>query len=73
VAFGPLEQGDFLRRLGIEHRAAKLKADASPAVAVDIDAALARLTGSGPSQMGALFKAAAFAHTGFAVAAFDLP
>ena len=73
VAFGPLEQGDFLRRLGIEHRAAKLKADAKSAVAVDIDAALARLTGSGPSQMGALFKAAAFAHTGFAVAAFDLP
>jgi NADH dehydrogenase [ubiquinone] 1 alpha subcomplex assembly factor 7 len=59
AAYGPLEQGDFLRRLGIEHRAAKLKANASPAVAAEIDAALVRLTGSGPKQMGALFKAAA--------------
>jgi NADH dehydrogenase [ubiquinone] 1 alpha subcomplex assembly factor 7 len=60
-AFGPLEQGEFLRRLGIEVRAAKLKANASPAIAAEIDAALARLTGSGPKQMGALFKVVALA------------
>jgi NADH dehydrogenase [ubiquinone] 1 alpha subcomplex assembly factor 7 len=61
AAFGPLDQGEFLRRLGIEQRAAKLKANASPAVAADIDAALARLTGNGPKQMGALFKVVALA------------
>jgi SAM-dependent MidA family methyltransferase len=61
ATFGPLEQGAFLRRLGIAHRAAKLKANATPAVAADIDAALARLTGSGPKEMGALFKVVAFA------------
>jgi len=60
ATFGPLEQGEFLRRLGIEQRAAKLKANASRAAAADIDAALARLTGSAPKQMGALFKVAAF-------------
>jgi SAM-dependent MidA family methyltransferase len=51
---GPLTQGAFLRRLGIEHRAARLKANATPQQAVDIDAALARLTA--PDQMGELFK-----------------
>ncbi len=43
-------QGAFLRRLGIEARAAKLAAKAPD----DIAAALARLTGS--DQMGSLFK-----------------
>jgi NADH dehydrogenase [ubiquinone] 1 alpha subcomplex assembly factor 7 len=61
AAFGPIEQGEFLRHLGIEQRAAKLKANAPPTVAADIDAALARLTGSGPNQMGALFKVVGFA------------
>jgi SAM-dependent MidA family methyltransferase len=60
-AFGPLPQGDFLRRLGIEARAAKLKAKAAPGVAADIDAAMSRLTGSGRDEMGRLFKAVAFA------------
>jgi len=58
-AFGPMDQGEFLRRLGIEQRAAKLKANASPSVAAGIDAALARLTGGGAKQMGALFKVVA--------------
>ena len=61
--FGPIEQSQFLRRLGIETRAAALKAKAaSRAAAADIDAALARLIGHGRTGMGALFKAAAFAH-----------
>ena len=59
-AFGPIEQGEFLQRLGIEARAAALKGKAAPAAA-DIDAALARLTGHGDAGMGGLFKAAAFA------------
>jgi len=56
--YGPIEQGLFLRRLGIEQRAARLKA-APPAKACAIDAALARLTGPGPAGMGRLFKALA--------------
>jgi SAM-dependent MidA family methyltransferase len=62
-AFGPIEQSEFLRWLGIETRAAALKAKAaSHAVGADIDAALARLIGRGRTGMGALFKVAAFAH-----------
>ena len=61
VGFGPLAQGEFLHRLGIDARAARLKTDASPAQASAIDAALARLTGSRVRDMGHLFKSAAFA------------
>jgi SAM-dependent MidA family methyltransferase len=53
---GPIEQAVFLRRLGIEVRALALKTKASPAQAVEINAALARLTAGGPTGMGALFK-----------------
>jgi SAM-dependent MidA family methyltransferase len=56
--YGPIEQGTLLRRLGIETRAAALKA-AVPAKAAEIDAALARLTAAGPTGMGSLFKAIA--------------
>jgi NADH dehydrogenase [ubiquinone] 1 alpha subcomplex assembly factor 7 len=58
---GPLAQGAFLRRLGIEARAAVLRAKATGAQAEDIDAALARLIGPGREAMGELFKAMAFA------------
>ena len=61
AAHGPIEQSLFLRRLGIETRANTLKASVSRAAAAEIDAALERLTGTGPSGMGALFKAMAFA------------
>lgn len=56
---GPIAQGEFLRRLGIEQRAARLKQNATPAQAADIDAALHRLTA--PDQMGELFKVVAIA------------
>ena len=59
AAHGPFTQGEFLRRLGIEQRAARLKANATPQQAADIDAALARLTA--PDQMGELFKVLAIA------------
>jgi len=62
VSFGPIDQADFLQRLGIETRAAALKARATPAAAAAIDTALARLTGHGRTGMGTLFKAAAYAH-----------
>lgn len=54
---GPIDQGEFLRRLGIEARAKALKANATPQQAADIDAALARLTQAGRTGMGKIFKA----------------
>ena len=60
TGFGPIDQSQFLRRLGIERRAAALKAKA--ARAADIDQALERLIGRNRNAMGELFKVAAFAH-----------
>ena len=59
VTHGPVTQSGFLRRLGIEQRAARLKQKATAQQAADIDAALARLTA--PDQMGELFKVLAIA------------
>jgi SAM-dependent MidA family methyltransferase len=56
---GPITQGEFLRRLGIEQRTARLKQSASAQQTADIDAALARLTAQ--DQMGELFKMLAIA------------
>ena len=56
-SWGPIPQGVFLNRLGIEARAAMLKARADRATAAGIEAALVRLTA--PTAMGALFKALA--------------
>jgi SAM-dependent MidA family methyltransferase len=53
---GPVEQRAFLRRLGIETRAAVLKSKAPPEKASEIDAAVERLVGSGARKMGVLFK-----------------
>jgi NADH dehydrogenase [ubiquinone] 1 alpha subcomplex assembly factor 7 len=52
--FGPTGQGDFLRRLGIAHRAETLKAGAAAGQRAAIDAALTRLIA--PDQMGTLFR-----------------
>jgi SAM-dependent MidA family methyltransferase len=59
LVHGPVTQGDFLRALGIEARAARLKAKATADQTAAIDAAAARLTGAAESQMGTLFKAMA--------------
>ena len=67
TAFGPIEQSQFLRRLGIETRAAALKAKATARAAADIDSGLARLIGRGRAGMGALFKVAGFAHPSLGV------
>jgi len=53
---GCRSQGEFLRRLGIEHRAAALRAG-RPDAAATIDRQLNRLVGD--DQMGTLFKACA--------------
>jgi NADH dehydrogenase [ubiquinone] 1 alpha subcomplex assembly factor 7 len=60
VSFGPIDQSQFLRRLGIEQRAASLRAKAVHAS--EIDQALARLIGHDRTAMGELFKVVAFAH-----------
>ena len=60
--FGPIDQGDFLRRLGIEQRAVALKATAAPSKVMEVDRALDRLTGARGRGMGQLFKVMAFAH-----------
>lgn len=58
---GPIAQGEFLRRIGIELRAQGLRASASPQQAADIESAVARLTETGPTGMGELFKVLAIA------------
>ncbi len=57
---GPVAQGVFLRRLGIELRAEKLKHGKDAETRAAIDGAIARLIGPAPG-MGELFKAFAFA------------
>jgi NADH dehydrogenase [ubiquinone] 1 alpha subcomplex assembly factor 7 len=59
--FGPVPQGDFLRRLGILERAQSLKRRANPEQTRAIDAALARLIA--PDQMGTLFRVLAVGDT----------
>jgi len=59
---GPLPQGEFLRRLGIEQRAAALKAAAPRDYARAIEAAFVRLTSEDRTGMGRLFKAVAIAN-----------
>jgi phosphatidylserine decarboxylase len=63
--FGPIEQSLFLRRLGIEQRAASLKAKTGRST--EIDQALARLIGQNRTAMGELFKVIAFAHPSIGV------
>jgi SAM-dependent MidA family methyltransferase len=57
---GPVEQGEWLKRMGIEVRAAMLQANAGETKSAGIAEDLLRLTGTGPNQMGALFKVIAF-------------
>ena len=67
---GPLPQGVWLARLGIEARAAMLKARATLTEAAAIEAALVRLTA--PAAMGQLFKAMALSAAAWPVpAGFD--
>lgn len=60
---GPVGQGDFLRALGIDARAAALKRSATDAQRQAIDAATARLTGD--EAMGRLFRVMALTGPGW--------
>ena len=62
VVRGPVGQGDWLRRLGIVHRAEKLAAS-TPAKSDDIRATVERLCAKG--QMGGLFKVMAIRGPGW--------
>jgi len=53
---GPVTQGEFLQRLGIDARANSLMANASEEVADGIKTAKTRLIGGGRGGMGAMFK-----------------
>ena len=59
---GPVEQARLLRNLGIDKRAAALKAYASPEKGGEIDSACQRLLGESKTGMGKLFKALAITH-----------
>jgi NADH dehydrogenase [ubiquinone] 1 alpha subcomplex assembly factor 7 len=58
---GPIRQRDLFLRLGIEKRAAALKASAPRDKAAEVEIAFARLIADGPRGMGELFKAIAIA------------
>jgi SAM-dependent MidA family methyltransferase len=59
--YGPVPQGDFLKRLGIETRAMRLKAKAAPEIAEGVSDAMHRLIGGGHGGMGSMFKVLAIA------------
>jgi NADH dehydrogenase [ubiquinone] 1 alpha subcomplex assembly factor 7 len=58
---GPIRQRDLFLRLGIEKRAAVLKAAVTEDTAADIEIAFSRLIAGGERGMGELFKAIAIA------------
>ena len=66
----PLEQGEFLLRLGLLERAGALGSDKSHAVQEAIRDAVERL--AAPDQMGTLFKVLALSGDGRALAPFDM-
>ena len=66
AVYGPIDQGDFLRAIGIDLRAAQ--ADARrPRRAEGIERARERLAGKGQGEMGALFKVMVVADRGLPV------
>lgn len=64
AAHGPVPQGAFLKRLGIDARAETLLKKASPEQARQVEAARRRLTD--PQEMGELFQALALTHPALA-------
>jgi SAM-dependent MidA family methyltransferase len=66
---GPVPQGEFLKRLGIEQRAATLMAKTTPEVSEDISGALKRLTEGGRGGMGSMFKVLAISDPALTVLA----
>ena len=65
---GPVTQGEFLKRLGIETRAVDADGEGQPEVSADISGALKRLTGGGRGGMGSMFKVLAVSEPNLTVA-----
>jgi NADH dehydrogenase [ubiquinone] 1 alpha subcomplex assembly factor 7 len=61
AVYGPIDQGDFLRAIGIDLRTKALADRASPDRAEHFQRARARLVGKSQGEMVALFKAMAVA------------
>ena len=61
AVYGPIDQGDFLRAIGIDLRTKALAERATLDHAEEFERARARLVGKGQGEMGALFKAMAIA------------
>jgi NADH dehydrogenase [ubiquinone] 1 alpha subcomplex assembly factor 7 len=57
AVYGPIDQGDFLRALGIDVRTRALAERAPPERANEFEDARRRLVGKGEGDMGGLFKA----------------
>ena len=66
-AYGPIDQGDLLKALGIDARVEALRRGATSVQAADVDAARHRLTDG--AEMGTLFKALALSHPGLSTPA----
>jgi SAM-dependent MidA family methyltransferase len=64
-----VSQGEFLKALGIEQRAATLMAKTTPEVSEDISGALKRLTEGGRGGMGSMFKVIAISDPALTVLA----
>src|SRR5271165_307876 len=62
AVYGPIDQGDFLRAIGIDLRTKALAERAGPERADELQQARNRLVGKGKGEMGALFKAIAVAN-----------
>jgi NADH dehydrogenase [ubiquinone] 1 alpha subcomplex assembly factor 7 len=61
AVYGPVDQGDFLRAIGIDLRTKALAERATLDHAEEFERARARLVGKGQGEMGALFKTIALA------------
>jgi NADH dehydrogenase [ubiquinone] 1 alpha subcomplex assembly factor 7 len=61
AVYGPIDQGDFLRAIGIDLRTKALAERATLDHAEEFERARARLVGKGEGEMGSLFKAMAIA------------
>ncbi len=62
AVYGPIDQGDFLRAIGIDLRTKALADRADPERAEELKHTRDRLVGKGKGEMGALFKAMAVAN-----------
>ncbi len=62
AVFGPVDQGDFLRAIGIDLRTKALAERAGPERGDELQHARTRLVGKAKGEMGALFKAMAVAN-----------